>query len=558
MARGGGTRDTSKLLMERSVPGRVGAVLPESDVPPQAMPDDSLLRSDLQLPEVSEPEVVQYFTALSQLNFSIDTHFYPLGSCTMKYNPKINDEAAFLPGFAAIHPLQPSEQSQGALEMLYRLQGYIGEITGLPGVCLATLAGAHGELAGMLMMRAYHHARGDTARLKVAIPDSAHGTNPASAAMAGFEVVTVASDDQGNVDLEALHDLAGPDLAGIMITLPSTLGLFDTGILEVCRIVHEAGGLVYGDGANMNALLGRVKLGELGFDVIHLNLHKTFSTPHGGGGPGAGPVCVSEELSSYLPSPVVARNGGGNRQEAEQWGGGGNINAEYRLSTPANSVGKMSSFHGNFGVLVRAYTYIRTLGKEGIESISANAVLNANYLMESLRDKYLIPYDRTCMHEVVFSADWQRAKGVSGLEIAKRLLDYGFHAPTMYFPLIVHEALMVEPTESETKETLDAFIQAMQDIDLESDIAPHLVREAPHTTPVSRLDEARAARQPNLRWQPGDPPAAGPGRPPPKPSTLAALAERLKGQYVPEGFADDLEAIHRAQGTYGPIQWPKQ
>ena len=486
MARGGGTRDTSKLLMERSVPGRVGAVLPESDVPPQAMPDDSLLRRDLQLPEVSEPEVVQYFTALSQLNFSIDTHFYPLGSCTMKYNPKINDEAAFQPGFAAIHPLQPGEQSQGALEMLHRLQGYLGEITGLPGVSLSTLAGAHGEFAGMLMMRAYHHAQGDTARLKVAIPDSAHGTNPASAAMAGFEVVTVASDDQGNVDLEALHDLAGPDLAGIMITLPSTLGLFDTGILDVCRIVHEAGGLVYGDGANMNALLGRVKLGALGFDVIHLNLHKTFSTPHGGGGPGAGPVCVSEELASYLPSPVVARNGGG---------------AEYSLSTPANSIGKMSSFHGNFGVLVRAYTYIRTLGKEGIESISANAVLNANYLMESLRDKYLIPYDRTCMHEVVFSADWQRARGVSGLEIAKRLLDYGFHAPTMYFPLIVHEALMVEPTESETKETLDAFIQAMRDIDREADEDPDLVRNAPHTTPVSRLDEARAARHPDLRWQ---------------------------------------------------------
>ena len=488
MARGGGTRDTSKLLMERSVPGRVGAVLPQSDVPPQPMPDQALLRSDLQLPEVSEPEVVQYFTALSQLNFSIDTHFYPLGSCTMKYNPKINDETAFLPGFAAIHPLQPEEQSQGALEMLHSLQGYLGEITGLPGVCLATLAGAHGEFAGMLMMRAYHQDRGDSARRKVAIPDSAHGTNPASAAMAGFEVVTVASDAQGNVDLDALHELAGPDLAGIMITLPSTLGLFDTSILEVCRLVHEAGGLVYGDGANMNALLGRVKLGELGFDVIHLNLHKTFSTPHGGGGPGAGPVCVSDQLSPFLPSPVVGKNGDGG-------------SPSYTLFTPENTIGQMSSFHGNFGVLVRAYTYIRTLGRAGIESISANAVLNANYIMQQLRDKYLIPYDRTCMHEVVFSADWQRARGVSGLEIAKRLLDYGFHAPTMYFPLIVHEALMVEPTESETKETLDAFIQALRDIDREVDEDPDLVRNAPHTTPVSRLDEARAARQPDLRWQ---------------------------------------------------------
>ena len=488
MARGGGNRDTGKLLMERSVPGRVGAVLPQSDVPPQPLPDSALLRSELELPEVSEPEVVQYFTSLSQLNFSIDTHFYPLGSCTMKYNPKINDEVAFLPGLAAIHPLQPEEQSQGALEMLYSLQGYLGEITGLPGVCLATLAGAHGEFAGMLMMRAYHRARGDTARRKVAIPDSAHGTNPASAAMAGFEVVTVASDSQGNVDLDALHELAGPDLAGIMITLPSTLGLFDTGILEVCRLVHEAGGLVYGDGANMNALLGRVKLGELGFDVVHLNLHKTFSTPHGGGGPGAGPVCVSDQLSSYLPSPIVTKNGNGG-------------SPAYSLVTPEHTIGQMSGFHGNFGVLVRAYTYIRTLGRAGIESISANAVLNANYIMQQLRDQYLIPYDRTCMHEVVFSADWQRARGVSGLEIAKRLLDYGFHAPTMYFPLIVHEALMVEPTESETKETLDAFIQALRDIDREVDADPDLVRTAPHTTPVSRLDEARAARQPDLRWQ---------------------------------------------------------
>ncbi|MFQ6031267.1 MAG: aminomethyl-transferring glycine dehydrogenase subunit GcvPB, partial [Dehalococcoidia bacterium] len=459
----GGTRDISKLLMERSVPGRVGAVLPNSDVPVQPLPDPSLLRMDLELPEVSEPEVVQYFTALSQLNFSIDTHFYPLGSCTMKYNPKVNDEASFLPGFAGIHPLQPPDQSQGALELLHRLQGFLAEITGLPGVSLATLAGAHGELAGMLMLRAYHGARGDGARRKVAIPDSAHGTNPASAAMAGFEVVTVASDSRGNVDLEALHDIAGPDLAGIMITLPSTLGLFDTGIVEVCRVVHQAGGLVYGDGANMNALLGRVKLGDLGFDVVHLNLHKTFSTPHGGGGPGAGPVCCSDALTPFLAAPVVTHNSNG-----------------YALATPPQSIGKISGFHGNFGVLVRAYTYIRSLGGAGLNAISANAVLNANYLMHSLRDAYAIPYDRTCMHEVVFSADWQKARGVSGLEIAKRLLDHGFHAPTMYFPLIVHEALMVEPTESETKETLDAFIQALRDIDREVTEDPDLVRNAPH------------------------------------------------------------------------------
>ena len=495
----GGTRDTTRLLMERSVPGRVGAVAPPLDVPAQPLPDAALLRAGLALPEVSEPEVVQYFTGLSQLNFSIDTQFYPLGSCTMKYNPKVNDEVAFLPGFAVIHPLQPEETAQGALELLYRLQGFLGEITGMAGVSLATLAGAHGELAGVLMMRAYHQARGDFRRTRMAIPDSAHGTNPASAAMAGFDVVTLASDADGNVDLDALHELAGPELAGVMITLPSTLGLFDRNIVEVCRIVHQAGGLVYGDGANMNALLGRVKLGDLGFDVIHLNLHKTFSTPHGGGGPGAGPVCCGPELVPYLAAPVVNVVAGppdDGKADPE-----GNESAFYILDTPEHSIGKISGFHGNFGVLVRAYTYIRTLGDAGIKSISANAVLNANYLLNKLRDDYYLPYDRPCMHEVVFSADWQRERGVSGLEVAKRLLDYGFHAPTMYFPLIVHEALMIEPTEAENRDTLDAFIQALQAINRETDENPELVRQAPHTTPVSRLDEARAARQPDLRWR---------------------------------------------------------
>ena len=481
----GGNRQTEKLLLQRSVPGRVGVVLPGLDVPAQPMPANSLLRNELALPELSEPEVVQYFTGLSLKNFSIDTHFYPLGSCTMKYNPKINDEIAFHAGFAGIHPLQPVEQSQGALELLYNLQGFLGEITGLPAVSLATLAGAHGELGGMLMIRAHHLANGETGRLKVAIPDSAHGTNPASAAMAGFEVVELASDKDGNVDLDALRSVAGPDLAGVMITLPSTLGLFDTNILEVCRIVHEAGGLVYGDGANMNALLGRVKLGDLGFDVCHLNLHKTFSTPHGGGGPGAGPVCCTEQLAPYLAAPMVTQNGD-----------------SYDLFTPEKSIGKLSGFHGNFGVLVRAYTYIRTLGDAGIKSISGNAVLSANYMMNALRGVYHLPYDRTCMHEAVFSADFQKERGSSGLEIAKRLLDYGFHAPTMYFPMIVHEALMIEPTESETKETIDAFIQALIDIDREVTEDTELVNNAPHTTPVARLDEAKAARQPDLRWQP--------------------------------------------------------
>ena len=481
----GGNRDTTRLLMERSVPGRVGAVIPPLDLPAQPMPDPALLRSQLDLPEVSEPEVVQYFTNLSQLNFSIDTHFYPLGSCTMKYNPKVNDEMAFLPGFANIHPLQPAATSQGALELLHRLQGFLTEVTGMAGISMATLAGAHGELAGVLMIRAYHQGRGDTQRTRMAIPDSAHGTNPASAAMAGFDVVTLPSDQNGNVNLEALHQLAGPDLAGAMITLPSTLGLFDANIVEVCRVVHEAGGLVYGDGANLNALLGRVKLGQLGFDVAHLNLHKTFSTPHGGGGPGAGPVCCGESLIPYLAAPVVSQSGDGG----------------YLLVTPEHSIGKIGGFHGNFGVLVRAYTYIRTLGAAGLKAISGNAVLNANYIMAALKDIYHLPYDRRCMHEVVFSADWQKDRGVSGLEVAKRLLDYGFHAPTMYFPLIVPEALMIEPTESETRETLDAFIQTLREIDREVTEDPDLVRHAPHTTPVSRLDEARAARQPDLRWR---------------------------------------------------------
>jgi glycine dehydrogenase subunit 2 len=473
--------------MERSVADRTGTVTPPLDVPEQPLLSSNLLRSNLQLPEVSEPEVVQYFTNLSQMNFSIDTQFYPLGSCTMKYNPKVNDEMAFLPGFSNIHPLQSEDSSQGALELLFKLQGFLTEITGMHGVSLATLAGAHGELAGVLMIRAYHRSRGDHSRTKIAIPDSAHGTNPASAAMAGFDVVTLPSDNKGNVDLEALNRLAGPDLAGAMITLPSTLGIFDENIVEVCKIVHKCGGMVYGDGANMNALLGRVKLGALGFDVAHLNLHKTFSTPHGGGGPGAGPVCCTESLTPFLAAPIIS-----------------SIAGKYTRTTPESSIGKISGFHGNFGVLVRAYTYIRTLGAAGLTSISGNAVLNANYIMESLKDKYYLPYDRRCMHEVVFSADWQKARGVSGLEIAKRLLDYGYHAPTMYFPLIVHEALMIEPTESETKETLDAFIQALINIDEESRQDPDIVQNAPHTTPVSRLDEALAARRPNLKWQATD------------------------------------------------------
>ncbi len=475
-----------RTLMQRSVPGRVGAALPDLDVPAQPLPQGHLLRDSLELPELAEPEVVRYFTLLSQLNFSIDTNFYPLGSCTMKYNPRINDEMAFLPGFAGLHPRQPDETAQGALELLYHLQGYLAEITGMVGTGLAPLAGAQGELCGMLMIRAYHHERGETGRTKVAIPDSAHGTNPASAAMAGFRVVTIPSDSRGNLDLEAMREEADSELAGVMITQPNTLGLFDTNIVELCRTVHQAGGLVYGDGANMNALLGRAKLAELGFDVVHLNLHKTFTTPHGGGGPGAGPVSVNEKLLPYLPSPVVSRRQANGRDS-------------FALTSPEKSIGKVCGFHGNFGVLARAFTYIRSMGNTGLPEVSGNAVLNANYLMHSLKDDYHLPYDRRCMHEVVFAARNQKARGVKGLEIAKRLLDYGIHAPTMYFPLIVDEALMIEPTETESKETLDTFIQAMKDIDREVSEDPSLVRDAPHTTPVSRLDETRAARQPVLR-----------------------------------------------------------
>ena len=477
-----------RLLMERSVPGRVGAVLPDLDVPAQELPDGHLLRSDLEFPEVSEPEVVRYFTNLSLLNFSIDTHFYPLGSCTMKYNPKVNDEMAFLPGFASIHPQQTDDQVQGALQVMHRLQGYLIEITGMAACSLAPMAGAQGELAGILMIQKYHQERGDAHRRKMLIPDSAHGTNPASAAMAGFNVVSIPTDHQGNTDREALKKEATSDLAGMMITLPSTLGLFDRNIVDICSVIHQAGGLVYADGANMNALLGQTKIGHLGFDLMHLNLHKTFSTPHGGGGPGAGPVCVQPSLQPYLPAPVVEQRSYNGKET-------------YALVTPEKSIGKVSAFHGNFGVLVRAYTYIRTLGNAGLRQVSENAVLNANYILGRLKERYQLPFDRSCMHEVVLSANWQKEKGVRGLEIAKRLLDYGFHAPTMYFPLTVDEALLIEPTETESKETLDLFIEAMIAIEEEVAQSPEIVKQAPHTTPVKRLDEARAARRPDLRWR---------------------------------------------------------
>ena len=472
-----------RLLMDRSVSGRKAFTLPESDVPAQDLPSPSFLRDDVELPEISQLEVIRYFSVLSQLNFSIDTNFYPLGSCTMKYNPKINDELSNLSGLTDIHPLQPDETVQGAIRLLKNLQDDLGEITGLPGVSLAPLAGAQGEYAGLLVARAYHNARNDSTRTVAIVPDSAHGTNPASAAMAGLEVVTVRSDDQGNVDVENLRELANENTAVFMLTIPSTLGLFEPNILELTKIIHDVGGLVYADGANLNALLGLVKLGDLGVDICHSNLHKTFSTPHGGGGPGSGPVMVTDELAKFLPKPVSEKTDTG-----------------YVLATPEMSVGSINGFHGSFSIAARAYAYIKALGLEGLQSVSENAIISANYIQAKLRDKYDLAADRYCMHETVLSATRQKKSGVSGLDIAKRLLDFGIHAPTMYFPMIVDEALMVEPTESESKETLDHFIAVMRQIDDEVDSAPELVHEAPHDLPVTRLDEATAARNPVLRW----------------------------------------------------------
>ncbi len=472
-----------RLLMDRSVPGRTGVSLPASDVPAQELPDAALLRDDLELPEVTEGEVVRYFSHLSQLNFSVDTNFYPLGSCTMKYNPRVNEAMASLAGIAQLHPAQPDSQAQGTLEIMHRLQAQLAEITGMQATSLAPLAGAHGELSGILMIKACLESRGQGARSKILIPDTAHGTNPASAAMGGFDVVSIPSTADGNIDLEAVRSAADDTLAGVMFTQPTTLGIFDANAEEMCRIVHEAGGLVYADGANMNALMGRVKLGAMGFDVVHLNLHKTFTTPHGGGGPGAGPVCANETLAPFLPAPIVEHADGG-----------------YRLVRPSRSIGRVGGWNGNFGVLVRAFTYITLMGGDGLREVTDNAVVNANYLLAKLRPLFDLGHERRVMHEVVFAA--KRRRGARALDVSKRLLDYGFHAPTMYFPLVVDEALMIEPTETESKETLDAFVEALEQIDREAAEDEGFLHGAPYTTPISRLDEARAARQPELRWRP--------------------------------------------------------
>jgi len=481
------------LIYELSSPGRPCVPLPEPDVPLTDLPA-GLTREDLPLPELSEVDVVRHFIHLSQLNYAVDTGFYPLGSCTMKYNPKVNEDAARLPGFAFTHPLQDPETVQGNLALMYSLQEWLKEIGGFAAVSLQPAAGAHGELTGILILRAYHRDRGDAARTKILIPDSAHGTNPASTSMSGLQVVELPSDSRGNVDLGALRLACDGTVAGIMLTNPNTLGLFEEQVKEVIDLVHNCGGLVYGDGANMNALLGIVRPGDLGFDVLHYNLHKTFSTPHGGGGPGSGPVGVAPHLAEFLPGPVVEVVDPGDDEEPPLFG----------LVMPSKSIGRVKAFHGHFGILVRAYTYMRMQGKTGLRAVSDHAVLNANYLRARLQGTYHVPYDRICMHEFVAEGRWTDAPSVRALDIAKRLMDYKFHPPTNYFPLIVHEALMIEPTETESKQTLDAFVEALLAIAREAHEDPELLTTAPHSTPFGRLDEVQAAKQLVLCCRPAE------------------------------------------------------
>ncbi|HUX41989.1 MAG TPA: aminomethyl-transferring glycine dehydrogenase subunit GcvPB [Rectinemataceae bacterium] len=471
-----------KLIYELSAPGRIGASLPDNDVPATPVPAN-LSRDSLKLPEVDELSVIRHFTRLSQKNFSIDSHFYPLGSCTMKYNPKVNEQLAGLRGWRDAHPLIGDEFSQGALELIYRLQESLCAIGGFAASSLQPAAGAHGELSGVFVVRAWHVSRGDAKRTKMLIPDSAHGTNPATCTMAGYTTLPVPSDAEGGVDMAALKAALGgaqrEEIAGIMITNPNTLGLFDRNIEEIARLVHEAGGLVYGDGANMNAVTGIFKPGNSGIDVMHFNLHKTFSTPHGGGGPGAGFVGVRKDLADFLPGPIAVKKGSG-----------------YALAMPSKSIGRVKSFYGNFGVLVRAFAYVRMLGATGLRRLAENAVLNANYLKVKVEKSYKVKYPRRCMHEFVAMGDI--APGIHTLDIAKRLIDYGFHPPTIYFPLIVPEAIMIEPTETEDKETLDAFAEVLAKIADEARTNPDLLHNAPTTTPVGRLDEVAAARSPVL------------------------------------------------------------
>lgn len=477
------------LIFEISKEGRIGYSLPEMDVPEEQIetliPEEYIRTEEAGLPEVSELDIMRHYTDLSKRNHGVDSGFYPLGSCTMKYNPKINEDIARLSGFAHLHPLQDESTVQGSLELMYDLMQSLKEITGMDEVTLQPAAGAHGEWTGLTMIRAYHEANGDYNRTKVIVPDSAHGTNPASAVVAGFETITVKSDENGLVDIEDLKRVVGPDTAALMLTNPNTLGLFEKNILEMAEIVHNAGGKLYYDGANLNAIMSKVRPGDMGFDVVHLNLHKTFTGPHGGGGPGSGPVGVKKDLIPFLPVPVLVK-------QDEQY--------VFDYDRP-QSIGRIKPFYGNFGINVRAYTYIRTMGPDGLKQVTENAVLNANYLMRRLSPYYDLPYNTHCKHEFVLSGRKQKKLGVRTLDIAKRLLDFGFHPPTIYFPLNVEEAMMIEPTETESKETLDAFIDAMIQIAKESEETPEIVQEAPHTTVVKRLDETQAARKPVLKYE---------------------------------------------------------
>ncbi len=474
-----------KLIFEKSQSGRRGVGVPKPDLPVPEVPAELARAKPPRLPELAEPEVLRHFTALSTRNFGIDTGFYPLGSCTMKYNPRINERVVGLPGFASLHPLVEDDAAQGALELEWHLQEILREVTGLDAVSLQPAAGSQGELTGLMLFRAYFAERGeDEQRRKIVIPDTAHGTNPASVTMSGYELTPVQTDARGNIDVDDLRSKVDERTAGLMLTNPSTLGLFDENIEEIRDIFHGAGALMYYDGANLNAVCGISRPGDMGFDVVHINLHKTFSQPHGGGGPGGGPIAVRALLEPYLPSPVVARDG-----------------ASFRLDYDRpKSIGKVRAFSGPFGVFVRSYAFIRSYGP-GLREMSEVAVLNANYVLARLKDAYDLPFDRLCMHEFVLSArTLKREHGVSALDVAKRLMDYGFHPPTIYFPLIVPEALMVEPTESEAKETLDAFIDAMLAIVSEAAEDPQLLHDAPHDRPVRRLDEVRAAKKPIVRF----------------------------------------------------------
>lgn len=475
-------------IFEKSKAGRIAYRLPENDIPARELdlPTHLVRKLPPELPELYEVDVVRHYTWLARRNYAVDIGMYPLGSCTMKYNPKVNEKVARLPGFSMVHPYQPEETLQGAFEVMYELKKLLCEITGMDDMTLQPAAGAHGELTGMLIVRAYFEDVGDTKRKVVIVPDSAHGTNPASAAMVGFEVIELKS-KEGLVDVEELKKHLNEEVAAVMLTNPNTLGLFEKDILEIERITHECGALLYYDGANLNAILGRVRPGDMGFDVVHLNLHKTFSTPHGMGGPGSGPVGVKAHLAKYLPYPVIEKQG-----------------EEFILKKPEKSIGRVRSFFGNFPVLVKAYVYILTMGKDGLKSVGDMAVLNANYLKKKISKFLPVPYDGFCMHEFVASAEKvYKETGVKAFDLAKRLLDYGVHPPTMYFPLIVSEALMIEPTETESKETLDRYAEILETVVREAYENPELVKKAPHTTPVRRVDDVTASKKPVFRWRRG-------------------------------------------------------